>query len=158
MIAHTEATRRPSPVVRRAWFASLTLLWTLAVVHAIRGGFQPGLRVPSETGLPFPYPWLPVFTTCVITALQLAGLGLILRPGTWPWSPLRVAAAAVASALILAFELLSVGTDYPGYVYAPGALALLTTGLLFLIWCVTLAVTFRRHRRRPSPSSPDHAA
>jgi hypothetical protein len=124
------------------WQATIPILWLVSVIAAFRGGFHLGYVPPPPPGQTYPYPWLGVIMTSVITAIESIFLYLVLRPHKFAWSIYRV---GIAFAVFFALSVLAVytfATDQPGYAYVPGQFTLSLTALLFVLLIITAVIVF----------------
>ncbi len=124
------------------WRATIPILWLVSVLAAFRGGFQLGYVPPPPPGQTYPYPWLGVILTSVVTATESALLYLVLRPHRFVWSIRRV---GISFAVFLTLSILGICTfvtDQPGYAYVPGQYTFLLTAFLFVLLIITAAVAF----------------
>jgi hypothetical protein len=124
---------------RVAWL----LYWLAFVVMTVRAGFDPGF-VRNAADLR-PYPWLGVTWNTALLGTVTFGLWRILSLGTVGWSWSRWGVASILAFMFAAFEVATVATDLPGYMYVAPVYALVTlVGLMTAAVITLLAAAVRR--------------
>ncbi len=85
-------------------------------------------RDPGFVALPrlIPYPWLDVFVTWGMLAVETVILGAILRPSTFRRSWGRLAFALLLELCLLVWRAFMLRTDMPGTYYVPPLFTLVT--------------------------------
>ena len=123
------------------------LYWLAFAGLAVRGGFQPCLvRDPHL----LPYPWEGVVgTVCLLGAVTFI-IHRILSPGRVGRSWWRWAGAIAVAGLFALIEVVTIGTDLPGYMYVPPVYAVVTLALLMVGGLAALLRAGARHLRGSS--------
>ena len=113
--------RLPDPST--VWGYGLLIYWIAISIFTIHLGQSPGYIATPEN---WRYPWSAVLTTCAWFAICIAILYWILRPTSYlpPWGSL--AAATLYALALFMLGIAGVGTDLPGYRYAPAWFGLMT--------------------------------
>lgn len=131
------------------WFAllmttALLLLWGAGLVHAVRGGLDPGyVSHPANR----PYPVVGVLTVCGIITIEAGVLFVILRPFNLSnYRRVLIALAVFVPLWFLEFFLISGVTDQAGYCYANGFF--LSCSVCFLGIAAVLSFLMSRRRRQ----------
>ena len=107
----------------------LAIYWFAFAAYTTYMAQFPGLIAHPEH---WSYPWRAVLVVWALLGILIGVLYFILRPATYRHSWGRLIGALIYSAILLAFGILSVVTDMPGYYYVPAMFSVVTFGLLLV--------------------------
>jgi hypothetical protein len=127
------------------WQAAIPILWLGSVVSAFNGGFQLGYVPPPPPGQTYPYPWIGVILTILVTAIESIFLYLIVRPRKFAWSFARAGSAFAVFFVLSLLAAYTMATDQPGYAYVPGEFTFLLTFLLSVLLVITVVVNATKY-------------
>ena len=123
------------------WGALLLLVWCAFVWRTYEAGFHPGFT----HGRKYPYPWVDVFRTCGIMAIEIGLLYALIGPAKF--RPNRAWVSLAVFAVLWFWE----GTyflvsDHPGWYYVNFEfLSFVAFGTLIIAILTTAAGIYRRY-------------